>query len=87
MSVVRSRKCKMVSSLNDMYLSNFKKTGAEFILGSGRFIAPRTVEVTLKDGTIRRLRGTNVIISTGTHAALDPIIPDGITKSASERFE
>jgi pyruvate/2-oxoglutarate dehydrogenase complex dihydrolipoamide dehydrogenase (E3) component len=73
MSVVRGRKRQMVSGLNDMYLDNYKKTGAEFILGSGRFIGPKTLDVTLQDGTTRPLRGTNVIISTGTHAALDSI--------------
>ena len=73
MSAVRGRKRKMVSGLNDMYLENYKKTGAEFILGSGRFIGPRTLEATLPDGTSRRLRGANVIISTGTRAALEPI--------------
>ncbi len=73
MSAVRRRKRKMVSALNDVYLENYRKTGAEFILGSGRFIAPRTLEVTLPDGTKRQLRGTNVIISTGTRAALEGI--------------
>ena len=73
MSAVRGRKRKMVSGLNDMYLENYKNTGAEFIFGSGRFIGPRTLEVTLPDGTSRRLRGTNVIVSTGTRAALEPI--------------
>ena len=73
MTVVRGRKRRMVSALNDLYLDNYKKTGAEFILGTGRFIGPRTVEVTLPDGTRRRLRGANVIVSTGTHATLDPI--------------
>src|SRR5580698_5764429 len=72
MNVVRGRKRRMVSDLNDLYLDNYKKTGAEFILGTGRFIGRRTVEVTLPDGTKRRLRGTNVIISTGTRATLDP---------------
>jgi pyruvate/2-oxoglutarate dehydrogenase complex dihydrolipoamide dehydrogenase (E3) component len=73
MTVVRGRKRGMVSALNNLYLDNYKETGAEFILGTGRFIGPRTVEVTLPDGTKRRLRGTNVIISTGTRATLDPI--------------
>jgi pyruvate/2-oxoglutarate dehydrogenase complex dihydrolipoamide dehydrogenase (E3) component len=73
MAAVRSRKRSMVSSLNDVYLDNYRKTGAEFILGSGRFVGPRTVEVTLADGTTRQLRGTNVIISTGTRAALESI--------------
>lgn len=73
MPVVRERKRKMVSGLNQMYLDNYEKTGAEFILGSGRFVAPKTVQVTLEDGTTRVLRGKNVIVSTGTHAALDAI--------------
>jgi pyruvate/2-oxoglutarate dehydrogenase complex dihydrolipoamide dehydrogenase (E3) component len=73
MSGVRERKRKMVRGMNEMYLSNYEKTGAEFILGTGRFIAPKTVEVVLADGTIRRLRGTNVIVSTGTRARLEAI--------------
>jgi pyruvate/2-oxoglutarate dehydrogenase complex dihydrolipoamide dehydrogenase (E3) component len=31
------------------------------------------VEATLRDGSVRRLLGTNVIVSTGTRAAIDPI--------------
>ena len=73
MSGVRERKRSMVRGLNDMYMENYRNTGAEFILGTGRFLAPRTVEVTLADGTTRQLRGTNVIVSTGTRAALEKI--------------
>ncbi len=73
MSGVRERKRKMVSGLNEMYLENYRNTGAEFILGAGRFIAQKTVEVTLPDGTTRELRGANVIVSTGTRATLGPI--------------
>jgi pyruvate/2-oxoglutarate dehydrogenase complex dihydrolipoamide dehydrogenase (E3) component len=71
MSGVRNRKRKMVVDLNEMYMENYRNTGAEFILGSGRFVAPKTVEVTMADGTTRQLRGANVIVSTGTRAALD----------------
>src|SRR5207244_309518 len=73
MPLVRGRKRRMVSGLNELYLDNYKKSGAEFILGAGRFIGPRTVEATLPDGTRHQLRGTNVIISTGTRAVLDSI--------------
>src|SRR5437588_3341052 len=73
MAGVRERKRRMVRGLNDMYLENYRNTGAEFILGTGRFLAPRTVEVTLADGTARHLRGANVIVSTGTRAALETI--------------
>jgi pyruvate/2-oxoglutarate dehydrogenase complex dihydrolipoamide dehydrogenase (E3) component len=71
MSGVRERKRAMERGMNEMYLENYRKTGAEFILGTGRFVAPRIVEVALADGTTRRLRGTNVIVSTGTRATLD----------------
>ena len=73
MPAVRARKRAMVSGLNDLYLDNYKQTGAEFILGPGRFVGPKTLEVTLPGGTTRRLRGTNVIVSTGTRAALESI--------------
>jgi pyruvate/2-oxoglutarate dehydrogenase complex dihydrolipoamide dehydrogenase (E3) component len=71
MRAVRERKRRMVSDWNAVYLDNYKKSGAEFILGSGRFVGPKTVEVILPDGKRRQLRGTNVIISTGTRAVLD----------------
>jgi pyruvate/2-oxoglutarate dehydrogenase complex dihydrolipoamide dehydrogenase (E3) component len=73
MAAVRERKRKMVVGLNEMYLENYRNTGAEFILATGRFIAPRTVEATLPDGTTRELRGTNVIVSTGTRATIETI--------------
>ena len=72
MSGVRERKRAMVRGLNEMYQENYKKTGAEFILGA-RVVAPRTVEVSLADEYTRQLRGTNVIVSTGTRAKLEGI--------------
>src|SRR5262245_30525291 len=72
MSAVRERKRRMVSHSIDIHLDIFRKSGAELILGSGRFIGPKTLEVTLPDGKHRRLRGAKVIISTGTRAALEP---------------
>ena len=73
MSAVRDRKRRMVSDLVDLHRDNYERSGGELIMGSGRFIAPRTVEVTLPNGSTRRLRGANVVISTGTRARLDPI--------------
>ncbi len=74
MAAVRGRKRRMVTGMNDMFLEQTtKKSGAEFILGSGAFIGPRTLLVTLPDGARRQLRGTNVIVSTGTRAALAPV--------------
>jgi pyruvate/2-oxoglutarate dehydrogenase complex dihydrolipoamide dehydrogenase (E3) component len=70
MEAVRQRKRDMVTGLVDIHLNNFKNSGAELILGSGRFIAPKTLEVTAAGGSIRHLRGTNVVIGVGTHASL-----------------
>ena len=71
MSAVRDRKRKMVAGLVEVHLEEYRKSGAELIMGTGRFVGPRTVEVTLNDGGRRVLRGINVVIGTGTHAALD----------------
>jgi pyruvate/2-oxoglutarate dehydrogenase complex dihydrolipoamide dehydrogenase (E3) component len=70
---VRDRKRRMVSGLVDAHLKNYKGSGAELILASGRFVGPKTLEATLPDGTTRQLHGTNVIIDTGTRAALEPV--------------
>ena len=74
MPAVRERKRRMVSAWNDIYLENYKKGGAELILGAGRFVGTKTIEVTLPSGTNRRLRGTNIIINTGTRASVEPIV-------------
>jgi pyruvate/2-oxoglutarate dehydrogenase complex dihydrolipoamide dehydrogenase (E3) component len=73
MAAVRERKRKMVSGLVEVHLEHYKASGTDLIIGSGQFIGPKTLEVTLSDGTTRQVRGTNVMIDTGTHAALDPI--------------
>ena len=73
MRAVRERKRRMVSGWNDEYLENYEKSGAQLIFAAGRFIGPRTLEAALPDGTTRRLRGTNVIVNTGTHATREPI--------------
>ena len=73
MTGVRDHKRKMVDGLVEMHLANFKSSGAELLLGSGRFIAPKTIEVSLPDGGSRFLHGENIIISTGSRATIQPI--------------
>ena len=73
MSGVRDRKRKMVDGLVEMHLANFKASGAELIMGSGRFIGPKTIEVALADGGTRVLRGEKVIISTGSRTAVEHV--------------
>jgi pyruvate/2-oxoglutarate dehydrogenase complex dihydrolipoamide dehydrogenase (E3) component len=72
MSRVRDRKRWMVSGLVDMHLDNFKKSGTELVMGSGCFMGPKTIEVSLTDGGTRTFHGEDVVINTGTRAVVDP---------------
>lgn len=74
MSAVRERKRHMVNDLIDIHLKNYRSSCAELVMGNGRFIAPRTMQVTGSDGSVRVLEGTNVVIGSGTYATL-PDIP------------
>src|SRR5262245_58004201 len=74
MAVVRQRKRSMVEDLVDMHLQNYKSSGAELILGEGRFVAPKTLEVQLNDSGTRMLTGDKVFLNIGTHAAI-PNVP------------
>jgi pyruvate/2-oxoglutarate dehydrogenase complex dihydrolipoamide dehydrogenase (E3) component len=58
----------------------FADSGMNFISGTARFIAPRTVEIKTHNGDARLLRGTDVVINTGTTPAL-PDLP-GVAESA-----
>src|SRR5262245_6728179 len=73
MAVVRNRKRDMVAAQVEQHLKNYKASGAELIMGSGRFVAPKTIEVQLNDGGIRVLTANNVFINVGTHAAIPEI--------------
>jgi pyruvate/2-oxoglutarate dehydrogenase complex dihydrolipoamide dehydrogenase (E3) component len=74
MARVRQRKRDMVTGLIAMHLDNYKASGAELIMGSGRFVAPKTIEVRLNDGGTRVLAGERVFLNVGTHATI-PQVP------------
>jgi pyruvate/2-oxoglutarate dehydrogenase complex dihydrolipoamide dehydrogenase (E3) component len=71
MVAVRDRKRKMVDGLIEMHLTKYRDSGAELVMGSGRFVAPKTIEVALNAGGTRTLIGQNVVIDTGSRARLD----------------
>jgi len=74
MAQVRQRKRDMVDGLIAMNLGNYKASGAELIMGEGRFVAPRTLDVCLNDGGTRLMTADQVFINVGTHPAI-PGVP------------
>ena len=58
MATVRRRKREMFERQVAAHLKQYKASGAELIMGSGRFIAPKTVEVILNEGGTRCWRRT-----------------------------
>ena len=74
MRQVQARKRGMVEDMIAKHLDLYKASGAELIMGTGRFIAPKTIEVKLNDGGTRVLTGDRVVLNLGTHATI-PDIP------------
>jgi pyruvate/2-oxoglutarate dehydrogenase complex dihydrolipoamide dehydrogenase (E3) component len=74
MAKVRQRKRDMVDGGIAFHLQAYKTSGAELIMGTGCFVAPKTLEVRLNDGGTRVLTGEQVFLNVGTHAAI-PSIP------------
>ena len=73
MGRVRQRKRDMVDALVAMHLDKYKASGAELVMGSGRFVAPKTLEVRLNDGGTRTLAGDRVFLNLGTRATIPPV--------------
>jgi pyruvate/2-oxoglutarate dehydrogenase complex dihydrolipoamide dehydrogenase (E3) component len=80
MAGVRQRKRELVDGLIAIHKARFATDGLEFILGEGRFVAPRGIEVRLTQGGTRRLEGERLFLDLGTRAAI-PDIP-GLTGAA-----
>jgi pyruvate/2-oxoglutarate dehydrogenase complex dihydrolipoamide dehydrogenase (E3) component len=74
MAMVRRRKREMVERQVAKHLQIYRASGAELIMGSGRFVAPKTLEVNLNDGGTRELAAGKVFLNVGTQAAI-PNVP------------
>jgi pyruvate/2-oxoglutarate dehydrogenase complex dihydrolipoamide dehydrogenase (E3) component len=70
MARVRQRKREMVNREIDFHLQQYKATDAELIMGNGRLLAPKTLQVDLNDGGTRVLAGDRVFLNLGTHATI-----------------
>jgi len=74
MATVRRRKREMVERQVAKHLEIYRASGAELIMGSGRFVAPKTLEVKLNDGGTCVLAADKIFLNVGTHAAI-PNVP------------
>jgi probable pyridine nucleotide-disulfide oxidoreductase len=74
MAQVASNVRAVVEGMVDMNLKAFLASGMDLVMGTGRFIAPRRIQVRLNDGGERVIEGDKVFINTGTTAAV-PDIP------------
>jgi pyruvate/2-oxoglutarate dehydrogenase complex dihydrolipoamide dehydrogenase (E3) component len=74
MNAVRRRKRAMVERQVANHLQKYKASGAELIMGSGRFVSPKTLEVELNDGGKRVLAADKIVLNIGTHATV-PNVP------------
>jgi pyruvate/2-oxoglutarate dehydrogenase complex dihydrolipoamide dehydrogenase (E3) component len=73
MTKVRQRKREMVEGLIALHLDLYHKSGVELIMGDGTFVAPKTLEVRLRDGGTRVLRGERVFLNMGTRATIPTV--------------
>ena len=74
MAMVRQRKRDMVEGQIAAHVQKYKESGVELIMGSGRFVAEKTLEVRVNDGGTRVLAGDRVFLNVGTHATI-PNVP------------
>jgi pyruvate/2-oxoglutarate dehydrogenase complex dihydrolipoamide dehydrogenase (E3) component len=72
MGRVRQRKRDMVEGLIATHLELYKASGAALIMGAGRFVAPKTIEVSLNGGGTQVLTGERVFLNLGTRATIPP---------------
>jgi pyruvate/2-oxoglutarate dehydrogenase complex dihydrolipoamide dehydrogenase (E3) component len=72
MRKVRARKQDMIEREIALHLQAYKQSGAQIIMGNGRFVAPKIIEVALNEGGMRLLEGEEVVVNVGSHA----LIPD-----------
>jgi pyruvate/2-oxoglutarate dehydrogenase complex dihydrolipoamide dehydrogenase (E3) component len=72
MARVRQRKREMVEGEVAHHLEAYQKSGVELIVGDGRFVGPKKLEVRLRDGGTRVLTAARVFLNLGTHATIPP---------------
>lgn len=74
MAKVSQRVKAVVDGMVEINRNAFRDSGLELVLGTGRFVGPRRLEVKTNDGDLRLIEGEHAFINTGTTAAI-PDVP------------
>lgn len=72
LDLLRTHKDGVVGGMVDAHAQMFADSGIDFVLGTARFVAPWTAQITTRDGARRTVRGREVVVNTGT----EPAVPD-----------
>lgn len=76
LAAVIQRKRSVVQAMREMNLHNLETAlNHELIIGTGRFVAPKTIEVVTAEGSTRLLTAERLFIDTGTRP-LVPSVPE-----------
>lgn len=73
LQALRARKESVVGGMVEAHKKMFAAPGLDFVLGTAKFVGPKTVEAMLADGSVRVVEGEKVLINTGTTPAIPPI--------------
>jgi pyruvate/2-oxoglutarate dehydrogenase complex dihydrolipoamide dehydrogenase (E3) component len=73
MAGVQQRKREMVDGLIAIHKARFAANGLEFVLGEGRFVGSKTIEVQQTQGETRCIEGERIFLNLGTHADIPDI--------------
>lgn len=79
LDALRRHKESVIGGMVEAHRTMFQDSGMDFMMGTARFVAPRTVQIATNDGAIRVVRGKDVVVNTGTTPAL-PNVP-GVAES------
>src|SRR3984957_1826058 len=70
MARVYTRKREMVEAIRQVHLDKYRATGGELIFGDCTFVAPRMVQVTLRDGGACTLTAHRAFVHVMNHATM-----------------
>ena len=74
MKGVQERKRRMVADLIKVHVGRYEAAGVDLIMGTARFVGPRTIAVHHGDAPARTIVGDRVFLNVGTRAAV-PDVP------------